>query len=264
MLPRFFGGIFYMGSAFFWGALSGGAVLIGAIISLLLPIPKKLLGFIMAFGVGVLIGAATFELLQESLDKGEMTNTAIGFLIGAVTFTVLEAFITKKGGKHRKRSNAHELQSQDKQQSNSSDESGIGIFIGTVMDAIPESIMLGVSLIGGKGVSMLLLIAIFISNIPEGLSSTTGMLKSGNSKPKILGLFIAVTIIAGLSSLGGYIFLDHAPAVYIAWISSFAAGGIITMIGATMMPEAYEEGGALVGLVTAIGVITSVLLDHLS
>ncbi|KAA1039496.1 ZIP family metal transporter [Macrococcus equipercicus] len=258
-----------MGMALLWGLVSGGAVLLGSIISLLVKIPKKLLGFIMAFGVGVLIGAATFELLQESLAKGEIANTIIGFLVGAVVFTVLEAIISSKGGKHRKRSAIpdEENNKQDsKKQSNnqSSDaESGAGIFIGTVMDAIPESIMLGVSLIGGKGVSLLLLLAIFISNIPEGLSSTSGMLKSGNSKKKILSLFIAVTVIAGLSSLGGYIFLDNADPKVLAFISSFAAGGIITMIGATMMPEAYEDGGALVGLITAFGVLTSVLLDHL-
>jgi len=245
-----------MGSAFFWGAVSGGAVLLGALISMVVPIKNKLLGFIMAFGVGVLIGAATFELLQESLHKSELINTVIGFISGSVVFTLLEAMISRKGGRHRKRSNAHELNGE---QSNS----GIGIFIGTIMDAIPESIMLGTTLIGGKSVSLLLLLAIFISNIPEGLSSTAGMLKSGSSKKKITFLFIMVTIVAGLSSLFGYVFLDHADPMVISLISSFAAGGIITMIGATMMPEAYEDGGALVGLMTAFGVITSILLDHL-
>ncbi|GGB09729.1 ZIP family metal transporter [Macrococcus hajekii] len=252
-----------MGSAFFWGAVSGGAVLLGAIISMIIHIPRKILGFIMAFGVGVLIGAATFELLQESLDKSEMMNTVIGFAAGAIVFTVLEAIITHHGGKHRKRSNAHELQDNN-QNDDSSDGGGLSIFIGTVMDAIPESIMLGTTLIGGKGVSMLLLLAIFISNIPEGLSSTSGMLKSGQSKGKILFLFVTVTIVAGLSALFGYVFLDHANPAVISIISSFAAGGIITMIGATMMPEAYEDGGALVGLFTAAGVITSIILDHLS
>ncbi len=248
-----------MGSAFFWGAVSGGAVLLGAIISMIIHIPRKILGFIMAFGVGVLIGAATFELLQESLEKSELTNTILGFVAGAVTFTIIEAIITRKGGKHRKRSNAHELQNDSGEGSGG----GLGIFVGTVMDAIPESIMLGTTLIGGKGVSMLLLIAIFISNIPEGLSSTAGMLKSGQSKGKVIGLFVAVTVVAGLSALFGYVFLDHANPAVISIISSFAAGGIITMIGATMMPEAYEDGGALVGLFTAAGVITSILLDHL-
>ncbi|TDM49594.1 ZIP family metal transporter [Macrococcoides goetzii] len=249
-----------MGSAFFWGAVSGFAVLLGAIVSMVVKIPRKILGFIMAFGVGILIGAATFELLQDAMEKSHIINTVIGFIAGALTFTILEALIAHHGGKHRKRSNQHELVKEEKTDQN---DSGLGIFIGTVMDAIPESMMLGMSLIGGKGVSLLLLIAIFISNIPEGLSSTTGMLKSGQSKGKIIFLFAVVTIVAGLSALFGYVFLDHASLGVISIISSFAAGGIITMIGSTMMPEAYEEGGGLVGLMTAFGVITSILLDQL-
>ncbi|MGK0554816.1 ZIP family metal transporter [Macrococcus capreoli] len=257
-----------MGSAFFWGAVSGIAVLLGAVISMIVDIPKKILGFIMAFGVGILIGAATFELLQDALEKSHFINTVIGFIAGALTFTILEALISHHGGKHRKRSNQHELNQEDlpEQQHKQSDgdgNSGLGIFIGTVMDAIPESMMLGMSLIGGKGVSMLLLIAIFISNIPEGLSSTTGMLKSGQSKMKIITLFGVVTLVAAFSALFGYVFLDHASLGIISMLSSFAAGGIITMIGSTMMPEAYEDGGGLVGLMTAFGVITSVLLDQL-
>lgn len=248
-----------MGSAFFWGAVSGFAVLLGAIVSMVVKIPRKVLGFIMAFGVGILIGAATFELLQDAMEKSHIINTVIGFIAGALTFTILEAVIAHHGGKHRKRSNQHELVKEETSQN----DSGLGIFIGTVMDAIPESMMLGMSLIGGKGVSLLLLIAIFISNIPEGLSSTTGMLKSGQSKGKIIFLFAVVTIVAGLSALFGYVFLDNASLGVISMISSFAAGGIITMIGSTMMPEAYEEGGGLVGLMTAFGVITSILLDQL-
>lgn len=186
----------------------------------------------------------------------------IGFIAGSFVFTAIEGILSRHGGKHRKRSNAHELKQDDAKDSNDSG-GGLGIFIGTVMDAIPESIMLGTTLIGGKGVSMLLLLAIFISNIPEGLSSTSGMLKSGQSKGKVVGLFVAVTVVAGLSALFGYIFLDHADPAVISIISSFAAGGIITMIGATMMPEAYEDGGALVGLFTAAGVITSIILDRL-
>lgn len=249
-----------MGSAFLWGAVSGFAVLLGAIVSMVIKIPRKVLGFIMAFGVGILIGAATFELLQDAMEKSHIINTVIGFIAGALTFTILEAVIAHHGGKHRKRSNQHELV---KEESSNQNDSGLGIFIGTVMDAIPESMMLGMSLIGGKGVSLLLLIAIFISNIPEGLSSTTGMLKSGQSKGKIIFLFAVVTIVAGLSALFGYVFLDNASLGMISIISSFAAGGIITMIGSTMMPEAYEEGGGLVGLMTAFGVITSILLDQL-
>ncbi|MGG3806492.1 ZIP family metal transporter [Metabacillus fastidiosus] len=241
-----------MWNAAMWGAVSGSAVLLGALAAMFLPIKKRIIGFIMAFGTGVLIGAATYELLGESVHKGGIKATSIGFLAGAIIFTLFDFFISRHGAKERKRSGS------------SNEGSGLAIFIGTVMDAIPESIMIGASLIGNQTVSWLLVAAIFISNIPEGLSSTSGLLKSNYSKKKILLLWFAVLFISSFSSWGGYFFLDHASEALIAGITAFAGGGIIAMVSSTMMPEAYEEGGPAIGLIAALGLFASLLLNHFS
>lgn len=246
-----------MWNAAIWGGISGSAVLLGALFALFIKIPKKLIGFIMAFGTGVLIGAATYELIGESVRKGGLEPTIIGFLAGALVFTILDLIISKKGGADRKRSKG---QSGEKKESSSG---GLGIFIGTVMDAIPESIMIGASLVAGQGVSMLLVIAIFISNIPEGLSSTVGLRRGGYSKGKIIGLWGTVMVISALASFGGYLYMDHAGEYITAIIASFAGGGIIAMIASTMMPEAYEEGGPAIGFMAALGLLASIVLDHI-
>lgn len=243
-----------MWSAAMWGGISGSAVLLGALAAMLLPIKKKVIGFIMAFGTGVLIGASTYELLGESLENGGLMPTAFGFLAGAIVFSVLDILVSRKGAKNRKRSMVK----------NSENQSGLAIFIGTVMDAIPESIMIGASLIGQNRVSALLVVAIFISNIPEGLSSTTGLLKSGYTKKKILLLWISVLVVSAICSFSGYLFLDHASEQVMASIGAFAGGGIIAMVGSTMMPEAYEEGGTLTGFIAALGLLTSLVLDYYS
>ena len=240
-----------MWNAAMWGGISGSAVLIGALAAVFLPIKKKLIGFIMAFGTGVLIGAATYELLEESVYSGGILSTSLGFLAGAIIFTILDGIISKKGANDRKRSS----------QSETNNQSGIALFIGTVMDAIPESIMIGASLISQSGVSVLLVIAIFISNIPEGLSSTVGLMKNNYSKKKIYLLWFAVLIISALSSLCGYVFLDQASEEVMAAIAAFAGGGIIAMVGSTMLPEAFEDGGSVTGLITALGLLTSLILN---
>ena len=239
-----------MWDAIFWGAISGSAVLLGALVALFIPIKKNIIGYIMAFGTGVLIGAAAYELLEESIHTGGMVPTAIGFGAGAIVFTVLDLWISKRGAKGRKRSNGTEENS-----------SGIAIFIGTVMDAIPESIMLGASILGGGSVSFLLVVAIFISNIPEGLSSTKGLLSSHYSKGKIFLLWLAVLAISAIASGGGYLFLDHASESVMAIVATFAAGGIIAMVSSTMMPEAYEDSGPITGIFAAAGLLVSLLLD---
>lgn len=242
-----------MWSALLWGGIAGSAVLLGAIVDLLFSIKKRIIGYVMSFGTGVLIGAAVYELLGDSARDGGLLSTSAGFLAGAAVFTGLDFLLSKRGGSGRKRSatDAHSA-------------AGMAIFIGTVMDAIPESLMIGASILEEKGVSWLLVIAIFISNIPEGLSSTSGLKKSGYRKKTILSLWLSVLIVSALSSWLGYMLLDGASEKVMASISSFAGGGIIAMVASTMMPEAYEEGGPAVGFIASMGLLASLILDHIS
>lgn len=242
-----------MWTAFMWGGISASAVVIGALAALFLKIPKRVIGWIMAFGTGTLIGAAAFELIGDALNDGGIVPTAIGFTSGAVVYTVFDLLISSKGGAGRKRS-----ASPGKGESN---QSGLGIFAGTVMDAIPESIMLGASLLAGNGVSVVLVVSIFVSNIPEGLSSTVGLQRNKYSRSRIILLWLGVLIISALAALGGYLFLEQLPDEMAAAIGAFAGGGIIAMICSTMMPEAFEEGGPVVGFIASMGLLVSLLLD---
>lgn len=237
-----------MWEAFGWGALAGGAVVIGALFGLYLPLKRRLIGYIMSFGTGILIGAATFELLDEALKKSTTLVVAISFIVGALVFTGFDLFVSSRGASKRKRS------------SGGNEGTGTAIFFGTILDAIPESIMIGASLLSGN-VSAALVAAIFVSNIPEGLSSTTGLRKDGFSKKKVLLMWGVVWLISALASLAGYTILSELPDMQFAMIGGFASGGIIAMLASTMMPEAHEEGGAIVGLFAALGLITAIILS---
>ncbi|QGQ47915.1 ZIP family metal transporter [Metabacillus sediminilitoris] len=235
----------------FWGALAGSSILIGALIGLYTDLPKKVTGLIMSFGTGVLIGAASFELLTESIREDGVLTTSIGFLSGAFVFTISELFITKKGGNERKRTKKR-----------SDNHSGLSIFIGTIIDAIPESVIIGVSLLEQGTVSYLMVIAVFLSNFPEGLSSTVGLKKDGYSKKTLLIMWLIVVLLASLSSLLGFSLLQDASTTLLSFISAFAAGGIMAMVASTMMPEAFEEGGAIVGLISSFGLLCSLILSQ--
>jgi ZIP family zinc transporter len=234
-----------------WGAFAGSSILIGALIGLYTDLPKKVTGLIMSFGTGVLIGAASFELLTESIREDGVLTTSIGFLSGAFVFTISELFITKKGGNERKRTKKR-----------SDNHSGLSIFIGTIIDAIPESVIIGVSLLEQGTVSYLMVIAVFLSNFPEGLSSTVGLKKDGYSKKTLLIMWLIVVLLASLSSLLGFSLLQDASTTLLSFISAFAAGGIMAMVASTMMPEAFEEGGAIVGLISSFGLLCSLLLSQ--
>jgi ZIP family zinc transporter len=247
-----------MAQALLWGAVAGGANLLGALIVMAFKLQPRLIGFIMALGTGALIGAVAFELLAEALEISGLAQIAYGFLGGALLFTILDLLVNRKGGSHRKRS-GHGSDAP----SNSEAGAGMAIFIGTIMDAIPETAMIGLGIAQGGGIGFALIAAVFISNLPEGISSTTGLQKGGFDKKKVLIMWGGVLVASALSSLAGYTFLENASEDVQAMLSAFAAGGIIAMVASTMMPEAHEKGGPLIGLFTAAGIFITLMLQQL-
>lgn len=239
-------------AAGFWGFVGGCSLLIGAVIGLFLPASKKVISVVMALGAGVLVSSVAFELMDEAFRRGGFDASSVGLLAGAVAFYVGDQIIEKKGGKHRKRS-----------QGQQAGGSSTAILLGALMDGIPESIAIGVSLLQGGKVGYVMVIAVFLSNIPESLSSASGMQKAGHSRKFILVIWTSVVAISAASSLLGYLALAGVSGNIIGGIQAFAAGAILTMLASTMMPEAFEEGGAVVGLITTAGFLLSFVLSKL-
>jgi ZIP family zinc transporter len=146
------------------------------------------------------------------------------------------------GGDNRKRSDGSQA-----------DGSPLAIVLGIVLDGIPESATLGIGLLNGEGVGIALLAAIFISNIPEAIAATAGLSAGGWSRGRLLGLWTLVAFVSGLAAAAGYVLLDDASPAAIAFVLAFAAGAILTMLADTMMPEAFQHGGKIVGLATTVG-----------
>jgi zinc transporter, ZIP family len=232
-----------MGEAFAWGLIAASSLLLGGLLALRRPIGLRPLGLTMAFGAGVLISAVAYELVEDAFGTaGGSGAVALGLFAGALTFYLGDLAIDRLGGEGRKSAAGGQ-------------DAGVAlaIVLGTVLDGIPESIVLGLSLLGGGGVSVAMLTAVFLSNLPEALSSTAGLAKSGWRRQKVLGLWVVVTVVSGISSLAGYAFFDEASAATVAFVQAFAGGALLTMLADTMMPEAFRYGGKQVGLVTTLG-----------
>jgi zinc transporter, ZIP family len=229
--------------AFAWGALASTSLIAGGLIALRVRVSTLVLGLVMAFGAGVLISAVAYELVGEAFDTSDGSGgVALGLFAGCAVFSVGDALIDRFGGKGRKRSGGEQAGG-----------SALAIVLGIVLDGVPESIVIGLGLLAGEGVSAAVLAAVFLSNLPEAIAATTGLSKAGWAQSRILGLWLLVTVVAGVASLAGYAMLEDASANTIAFVLAFAGGAVLTMLADTMMPEAFEHGGKFVGVFTTIG-----------
>jgi zinc transporter, ZIP family len=235
-----------------WGLVGGSSLVIGAVLALVLAPAKRTIGLIMGFGVGVLMSAVAFELVEDAFHESDgSVAVAIGLGAGAIAFYAGDMWIDSHGGADRKRSDGR--QNAGRSQS---------IVLGTVLDGIPESVVIGVSMIGGGGVSAAVVAAVFLSNVPEAMAATSGLSKARTPSWQIMRMWGSIALLSATAAAVGYGALAGGSDALIGAVQAFAAGAILTMLADTMMPEAFEEGGRSVGLATVIGFALAFGLSH--
>ncbi|RKN48308.1 ZIP family metal transporter [Micromonospora endolithica] len=239
-----------------WGLLAGSALLLGAAVGWLVRVPRRVIASVMAFGAGVLLSAVSFELMAEAHERGGMTPTALGAAGGAAAYTLANIGLARRGARHRKRSGDEQPSEHDQP------GSGSAIAVGALLDGVPESVVIGASLLTGGPISLVTVVAVFLSNVPEGLSSAAGMRQAGRTRAYVFALWTAIALVSGVAAVAGYTLLGGAPPEVLAAITALAAGAILAMITDTMVPEAFSDAHLLVGLVTVAGFLTAFALSH--
>ena len=206
-----------MGSALAWGALAASSLVIGALLGLARQWPDRAVGLVLAFGAGALVSAVSFELAEEGIDVGGGVPVGIGLAVGAFTYWGLDRLLDRHSG---------------------GSGAGTALALGAFLDGIPEQLVLGIGLATGGGVSIALLVAIFVSNLPEAIGSASQMRAAQRPPAVIRRLWLAVAAICVLATLGGYAIADSVSGELQGGIDGFAAGALLVMLVDSMIPEA--------------------------
>ena len=238
--------------AAFWGGLAAISLVIGAVVAVRLHPSERVTGAVMGFGAGALLGGIAYELVPESLLTDAGWAMLAAFAAGALAFFGGDWLIDQRGGRHRKRI--------ARGANGSDDGSGMAIFLGTLLDGIPESLVLGLGLGLGSSVSVAFLVAVFVSNLPEGIAGTSSLIAEGHSRRQVYRMWIALVIASAVAAAVGYTIARSTSSIDGRIIQSFAAGAMLTMLADTMMPEAFKHGGKIVGLLTALGFLMAAIL----
>jgi ZIP family zinc transporter len=235
-----------VGAAIGWGVLAASSLVIGALLGVGRRWPGRAIGLVLGFGAGALISAVSFDLAAEGARIGGPGTLAIGLAAGALTYFVADQRVERGGAP------------------SSGAGAGPALALGAFLDGIPEQLVLGIGLAGGEGVSIGLLAAIFVSNLPEAVGSATEMRAGGKHPAVIVRLWILIALICALATPAGYALGDVTGGDLQAAINGFAAGALLVMLIDSMIPEATRKTGRPAGLVTVLGFAVAAALTGVS
>jgi ZIP family zinc transporter len=243
-----------MRDAIVYGTVSGLSLLLGAFCGLRFGLSRRLTAMFMAFGSGVLICAVTFVLMEEAFQAGGFDAALLGFSAGGLVFLAGDYLLHRAGARSHR---------QKRYLAETAEATGSIITLGAILDGVPESVALGVSLTNGHGTGLLMAAAIFLSNLPEAISSVPGLLREGYSRRWIYGIWSATSLLLIVIVVASHACLRALSPETEGVLKGFAAGSILSMLANSMIPEAYHEGGFFITPMTILGFAVAFVLAKL-
>jgi zinc transporter, ZIP family len=219
--------------ALLWGLLAASSLVIGAVAGAVHDWNRRLVGLVLGFGAGALVASISFELAEAGFKLGGALPVSLGLAAGAIAFFVADRQVDRLGRGGR--------------------AAGLPLLIGALLDGIPEQAVLGIGLAGGAAVSPALLVAIFVSNLPESIGSATDMKAAGDSRRRIMLGWTAIALLCALSTVAGLAVQEVAGPRWQGGIDGFAAGALLVMLVGSMIPEATEKAKEWAGLAAVLG-----------
>jgi zinc transporter, ZIP family len=240
-----------MPAALVIGTAAAVPLLVGALVAYHLRPGHRAIAVAMALGAGLLLGSVSFELVLEAVEGTSLVAVAAFLLAGAAVFSVGDWLLTRAGAGDRKSSVGTQREG-----------SPLAIVFGSVLDGIPEAFVLGMSVLLGD-VGAALLVAVVLSNLAEGLASSSGLREAAWSEGRVVRMWAIVVAVSGVAAAAGYLLLESRESLTGGAAQAFAAGALLAMVADTMLPESYEVEGAWTGFLVVAAFAVSLALSSI-
>jgi zinc transporter, ZIP family len=243
-------------AALAWGAASSLGLPIGAITGSIFRMPHHAIAMAMSVGAGLLLAGVSLKVAADAIRIAGPVAAALSLLLGATLFSASNAVLMRFGATHRKRCGECVQQPAESQQPGS----GVAIAVGNALDGLPEALVLGIAL-RDQVVPLALVIAFSAGNLPEALSSASGMRAAGRSYIYILLVWTAIALGATAAIAAGYVGFASMSGAWPPRLQAFGAGALLAMTAETMIPEAFHNSPRFSGLLAAFGFGLLLLVD---
>lgn len=238
-----------MWGAVLWGGVAASSLLLGAGLGMLRRWPDRLVGLVLAFGAGALIAAVSFELALKGLQLSGTGPVAIGLAVGALAYYLADRAVERPTARRTAAGRRDPAGTGTAGRA----ELGRALALGSVLDGVPEQLVLGIGLAIGPGISLSLLVAVTVSNLPEAIGAAAVMRAAGHTAWRVAGLWLLVTLTCAAATPLGYALAEVTTPGGNGAVNGFAGGAVLVMLIDSMIPAAAGKAGATAGLATVLG-----------
>lgn len=235
--------------------LAGLATGIGALpILFIKTISHKVRDTMLGFAAGVMVAASCFSLILPALEIGSIWETVGGIIAGVFVLTLVDTFIP-----HIHPGEMH---------ANGEDfkvwRRALLMIIAITLHNIPEGLAVGVGYGSEEiGIGLVIAVAIAAQNAPEGLVVAAPLRERGIKPWKVLAIATATGLVEPIGALFGYAVVSVAAGL-LPFALAFAAGAMLFVVSSELMPETHGHGYEKLATLSFIGgFILMMLLDHL-
>lgn len=245
-----------------WGVVVGASLLLGGLAAARLALPERAAAVLTAFGGGILLAAVALELVPEADERAGTWLTAAGLVAGALVYVAADAWLSRDPEKEMMRRSGHAAmagQPMPMKSAKAEAARGEAIAAGLVIDGIPESLALGLTVAEGE-IGLALLVGVVLGNLVEAYGATQPIVAAGRSKTFALGLLSGIGLVVALATLAGATVLADASPEPIGFAQAVASGAVLAVISISVIPYAFAEVSRWVAVAASLGFVTGYVL----